>query len=137
MKENKFQKKVKEQLEKQAAFVINMHGHLMQRAGLPDLQVLHTRWDGFLELKCEDYEASALQQIIAARIELRGTLCYVLRCREVNMSLIGEINSLIKDEYPYEYTLENFQGCVINTFYDLSTLLDALVELSKPNLEEE
>lgn len=130
MRENKFQKYVIEQLESQAAFVMNFHGHGMQRAGWPDLEVLHTRWDGFLELKCEKYKASALQRVTAAKIELRGTPCYVLRCVETHM----DANFTYSEDT--EYTLENFQGDVIKTFYDLRKLLDILVGLSKLNIKE-
>ena len=52
---NGFQSKVIEQLESQTAFVMNFHGHMMQKSGWPDLEVLHRRWSGFLELKCEKY----------------------------------------------------------------------------------
>jgi len=128
MKENKFQNQVKKQLESQAAFIINIHGHRMQKSGLPDLQVLHTRWDGFLELKCEKREASTLQRIVAAKIELRGTPVYVLRCVE---KCVGDVYEV----YP-EYTLENFEGKVIKTFHNLRKLLDILVELSKPIKKE-
>ena len=50
MKERDFQSKVKKQLENQGGFVINIHGHSFQKAGLPDLQVIHRKWKGFLEL---------------------------------------------------------------------------------------
>jgi len=131
MKENQFQKKVTKQLEKQAAFIINLHGHLMQKSGLPDLQILHTRWDGFLELKVGKNKASVLQRVIAAKIELRGTPVYVLRCVEVDAANLG-----INGAYGiyYDYTIENFEGKIIETFDDLNSLLDILVELKTPKL---
>ena len=130
MKESKFQKQVKKQLENQGAFVINLHGHMMQRAGLPDLFVLHRKWDGFLELKVEQNKTSAVQRIVAAKIELRGMPIYVLRCREMNLTDIGLNDEIIG----YKYTLENFEGKNISQFDDLSELLSRLVELSKPKL---
>ena len=127
---NGFQRKVIDQLESQAAFVMNFHGHRMQKSGWPDLEVLHRRWSGFLELKCEKYEASALQRIVAAKIELRFTPVYVLRCVERD-----KYDMVLDFKIQYIYTLENFEGYVIKEFYDLRELLDVLVELSKPNLE--
>jgi len=119
---NGFQSKVIKQLEKQTAFVMNFHGHRMQKSGWPDLQVIHRRWKGFLELKCEKYEASILQRSVAAKIELRRTPVYVLRCVELDG---GGVYSWCG----YKYTLENFQGEVIKTFDELRSLLDILVEL--------
>ena len=125
MKENKFSKDVVKQLKSQAAFDMNFHGHRMQKSGWPDLQVIHRKWKGFLELKCEKYEASSLQRIIAAKIELRGVPIYVLRCVEVDPTGghwdIGHPK--------YEFFLENFQGNVIKPFCDLGSLLDVLVGL--------
>lgn len=128
MKENKFQKQVIKQLENQCAFIINLHGHMMQRAGLPDLQIIHKNWKGFLELKCEDYEASALQRAVAAKIELRGTPIYVLRCVEKSS---GALFTYSEDT---KYQLENFSGEVITPFGSLKSLLRILIGLDKPKL---
>lgn len=129
MKENKFQKRIKKQLESQAAFVINVHGHRMQISGLPDLQVIHKDWKGWLELKVEKGVASELQRIQAAKFELRGVPVYVLRCIE-------------RDSWNFEnprfgYLLENFQGEVIEEIDNLSSLLGVLIELSKPNEDKQ
>lgn len=128
MKERDFQKKVKKQLESQAAFVINVHGHRMQISGLPDLQIIHKDWKGWLELKVEKGEASEIQRIQAAKIELRGMPVYVLRCKEENdVSHFGPQG--------LHYRLENFQGEIIEVIRDLSSLLDVLkkLELDKWN----
>ena len=127
---NGFQQKVIEQLEKQTALIFNIHGHRMQKSGWPDLQIIHRRWKGFLELKCEKYEASALQRIVAAKIELRGTSVYVLRCVE-HKYLNPELYNALADPLFNYYTLENFQGDIIKTFDDLRSLLDVLVGLEK------
>lgn len=120
MKENKFQTKLKKVLESQCAFVINFHGHLLQRAGLPDLEVIHRRWHGFLELKCGKNKASALQRSVAAAIELRGVPCYVLRCVEQS-----------KDGIPSDgdYTIEDFDGKVLWRMFNLGVLLLTLAGL--------
>lgn len=119
MKENKFQKKVKKQLESQAAYVVNVHGHVMQISGLPDLLIIHRDWKGWLELKVEKGKASAIQRIQAAKIELRGMPIYVLRCVEVDNDIF----------HGYDYYIENFQGGVIEEIADLSSLLGVLIKL--------
>lgn len=124
MKENKFQKQVVKQLESQAAFIFNVHGHMIQKSGLPDLLVIHTRWKGWLELKCEKYKASSLQRIKAAMLELREMPVYILRCVEIKYGDTGKKNCI-----GCLYTLENFQGDIIKEFADLGLLLDILCEL--------
>jgi len=129
---NGFQSKVIEQLESQAAFVINIHGHMMQKAGLPDLQVIHRRWDGFLELKVgpqrlKKNQPSDIQYDIAAKIKARGMPVYVLRCVEVE----GFCGGGSKYGIWCQYMLENFEGKVIKRIDDLRSLLDVLVKLNE------
>lgn len=122
MKHGKFQKQVKEQLESRAAFVISVSGHRMQISGLPDLLIIHRRWKGWIEIKVEKDPTRTLQRIQAAKIELRGMPIYVLRCVE-------NYKDVSKSWKAYCYTLENFEGKVIEKFDDLRSLLDVLVEL--------
>ena len=124
MKESKFQKQIKKQLESQAAFVINVHGHGMQMRGLPDLQIIHRKWKGWLELKVEKNEASVLQRMVAAKIELRGAPIYVLRCVERNKH-----DMTLDFKIQFIYTLENFQGEIIEEINDLNLLLGVLIKL--------
>lgn len=124
MKENKFQKKVIEALEAKCAFIINLHGHLMQKSGLPDLEVVHRSWHGFLELKVGDNEASDIQRAVAAKILKRDVPCYVLRC-----VCLSHFNC-----YGLEYkyipcVIENFNGTVIAEIGKLDKLLTKLVSL--------
>lgn len=51
MRESEFQRMLIEMLEADGATVLNVHGHGMQAAGWPDLQVYSRRWTGHLELK--------------------------------------------------------------------------------------
>lgn len=132
MKENKFQKQVKKQLENQGAFIINVHGHRLQIAGLPDLQVIHRKWKGWLELKVEKNEASALQRVQAAKIELRGMPVYVLRCVDLRFTCGNPLGI----DYGFEYTLENFQGDVITEINDLNSLLGVLIKLEEEKQNE-
>ncbi len=126
MKENKFQTKLKKVLESQCAFVINFHGHSLQRSGLPDLEVIHKRWVGFLELKMNKNGASPLQKSVAAAIELRGTPVYVFRCVEHRVT--GMYTSVI--DPPLVYTIEDFEGNIIADVDKLKGLLDILAGLS-------
>ncbi len=125
MKENKFQTKVVKQLKNQAAFIVNVHGHRMQKSGLPDLLIVHKDWKGWLELKTgkstiKKNQASAIQRIQAAKIELRNMPVYVLRCVERDEGIYGIY---------CDYMLENFQQEVVETFSDLSSLLGILIKL--------
>ncbi|KKN75689.1 hypothetical protein LCGC14_0377920 [marine sediment metagenome] len=121
VKENKFQTKLKKILESQCAFIINQHGHMMQRSGIPDLQIIHRRWHGFLELKVGKNKPSDIQKSVAAAIELRGVPVYVLRCveRPIDSGLCG-----------YNLTLEDFEGKVIRRCFRLDSLLNILAGLS-------
>lgn len=127
MKENKFQKSVKKYFENKGAFVINHHGHAMQRSGLPDLQIIHLRWKGWLELKVEKNKASTLQRVVAAKIGLRGMPVYVLRCVETEGCYYHE--SLAQKLMIY--TLEDFEGGIITEINDLNCLLNTLIGLDE------
>jgi len=119
MLESKFQKQVKKVLEKQGAFIINIHGHGMQKPGLPDLLVIHPKWTGFLELKTEKNKCSEIQQAIACKIKVRGMPIYVLRNVEFGTEIYGCI---------YQYYLENFDGGAIAEILNLNLLLQVLIE---------
>lgn len=129
MKESRFQKKVIGILTKQAAFIINMHGHLMQRPGIPDLFVVHRDWTGFLELKVgpgrfKKNRPSDIQKSVAKKINARRVPCYVLRC--------VDIDTEICDLY-CNYNIETFDGKLIRKFPDLATLLEILIALEEQN----
>ena len=109
-------------LESQCAWILNVHGHLLQKSGVPDLQIIHRRWKGFLELKMNKNGASDLQKSVSADIELRGVPCYVFRC----VSFDG-CKSCHWDEYVY--TLEDFEGNVVAKIDQLGELLDVLAAL--------
>ncbi len=122
MKENKFQTKLKKVLESQCAFVINFHGHSLQRNGLPDLEVIHKRWVGFLELKCGKNKPSDLQKSVSAAIELRGVPVFIFRCVE-------ELGGAAERGSFYIHTLEDFEGTVVARVKYLDELLDILAGL--------
>jgi hypothetical protein len=125
--ESYFQNKVKKQLEKDGAFIINLHGHGWQKKGLPDLEIIHRKWDGFLELKVENNKASVIQKAISEKIIKRDRPCYVLRCI-TKLDVDGEFVNF----YKFKYTIENFNGEIIIEFKDLKNLLSLLVELTDP-----
>lgn len=127
MKENKFQTKLKKILESQCAFVINLHGHSLQRSGLPDLEIIHRRWHGFLELKCGKNKASDIQKSVAAAIELRGVPVYVLRCVDWPKNTCNGSAAYYSDEH--YYYLEDFEGKVVANVGGLDGLLDILAGL--------
>ena len=131
MKHGIFQKQVKEQLESQAAFVINITGHRMQKNGLPDLDITHRKWKGRIEIKVGKDPARPLQRIQAVKFELRGVPVYVLRCVETCVETPrnkGDDHWLM-GEHLFIYTLENFEDEVNVKFSDLSSLLQILIDL--------
>ena len=104
MKENEFQSRVVRSLFYQGAWTFNVHGHGMQRPGVPDLLVVHRSWKGWLELKVGKNKPSAIQCKVMQDNLARGFPCYVLRSNGVITleTLEGEIwevelRSLIKE----------------------------------------
>lgn len=133
MLENDFQKDVIKAVEAKCAFVINIHGHAWQKSGLPDLHIMHKNWTGWLELKCENYEASTIQRITAAKIQLRGISAWVLRCRTINIRAMSTYSYAIHAQL----TLETFGGEIVKQVPTLEELLDVLVEVEGRYHDEE
>jgi hypothetical protein len=77
MKERDFQSKIIRYFRDRTAFVFNIHGGEFQKAGMPDLLILHRAWKGFLELKV-DSKVTILQRFKMKEIKARGFPCYVL-----------------------------------------------------------
>lgn len=76
--------KVTERLKKlwtfQGAFFFKVHGHYMQRSGMPDLYVsLKDVWRGWIELKAEKREVTLLQRITIRRLRESGDNAVCLR----------------------------------------------------------
>ncbi len=115
-------------LESQCAWILNVHGHSMQRSGVPDLQVIHRRWHGFLELKMNKNKPSAKQESVAAAIELRNVPVFVFRCVAPD-----NCSKRLWDEY--EYTLEDFEGRIVARINGLDKLLDILADLDSQLVE--
>lgn len=63
------------------ALVFKVHGHAMQAAGWPDVQVYHPGWTGHLELKVEDNKLTELQAHVMRELLRRGTAAATLRYR--------------------------------------------------------
>lgn len=78
MLEATFWEEVKAALEGAGCMPIKIHGHGMQKAGLPDVQVYSPRWTGHIELKVED-DTSTLQKLTMVDLLVRGTPALVLR----------------------------------------------------------
>lgn len=79
MKENKFQTRLVEMLRSRGAKVLNVHGHMLQQAGWPDLFISHWDFTGWIELKVDDRPASTLQKICVKDLRLRRTKAFFLR----------------------------------------------------------
>ena len=122
LRESKFCKRLTSVLYGQCAFTFKIHGHSMQRAGIPDLHIVHRRWAGYLELKVQDNKTSSVQKKVGNEIRDRNYPCYVFRCIDVKFNSRGTATSWL-------YVLEDFDGVAITSVPNLEQLLDILVEL--------
>jgi hypothetical protein len=95
---------------------------MLQRSGVPDLEVIHRRWLGFLELKMNKNGASPKQKSVAAAIELRNVPVFVFRCVAFDNCAGGHWDK-------YEYILEDFERHVVTKVARLDGLLDILAGL--------
>jgi hypothetical protein len=101
---------VKKELENCGAWVFNVHGHAMQRAGVPDLYVAHRKFHGWLELKVDNNSCSTLQKIVLRDLNARGVAAYVLRMKKGKTTLEdcdGEVVATI--EANLLHVLSSFQ----------------------------
>lgn len=94
-KESTFQSNIKSCLEALGALVFNVHGHGMQAAGWPDLQVYHPSWTGHLELKVGDNRLTTLQKLRIHDLVERGTPAYVLRWVEGDVVVESEVGLVL------------------------------------------
>lgn len=81
MNESQFQRRLKMEFEKRGALVFNVHGHMMQQGGWPDLQVYHWSWSGHLELKVDGGNIDQRQRRVMMELVKRRTAVFVLRLR--------------------------------------------------------
>ena len=126
MKEGDFQKKLIKQLESQAAWCFNIHGHGWQKSVIPDVLIIHPRLNGFVELKAERREAEPLQRDVAKAIKKRLFPAFVIRAKDG----IGPYSW-----NAYDITIEDFYGNVLCRPESLAKVLDCLQELvEKDNL---
>jgi hypothetical protein len=124
MKETDFQTKLIKQLYSQGAWVFNIHGHRFQKGGVPDLLVIHPRFNGFVELKVEDRKADDSQKKVANDIKKRLFPAFVIRCREYSSDFTSNIF-----DAAHEITIEDFYGHVICHPAGLDKMLDCLQDL--------
>lgn len=82
MRESTFQGQLIRQLEDVKAFVFNVHGHGMQKSGIPDLYVASELWTGWFELKVGNNGVSAIQEIQIIKMRKVGVDSCVLRYRD-------------------------------------------------------
>lgn len=80
--EAKWQPKVKKALEKSGAIVFKVHGHLMQEAGWPDLQIYARGRVWHLELKVGKHGCESLQKHRIKELRRVGIWAAVLGLRE-------------------------------------------------------
>lgn len=79
VKENVFQGRMKKALEQFNATVLNIHGHSMQRPGIPDLYVAHVHGSCWIELKVGDNWLSQRQRVVCKELASRRDIVLVVR----------------------------------------------------------
>lgn len=72
MRETELTRKLIAALESRGAFTMKVHGHAMQRPGIPDLYVAHAEFQGWVELKVGDGRLSTLQLATIRELAQRG-----------------------------------------------------------------
>ncbi len=89
-KEGDLDRAIARAIEKVGGQVLKIHGHAMQEAGWPDLQVYHRTWTGHLEDKFLDRQATALQRIRIRQLRSCGVHACVLRWNQGRLTLEDE-----------------------------------------------
>ena len=79
MLERTFQHYVKDGLTAVGAWVFNVHGHVMQKRGVPDLYIAHPLWTGWIELKYESRELQTIQRAHLNSLLMLTVPAFVLR----------------------------------------------------------
>jgi hypothetical protein len=79
MKENKFQSRVSDLMSSCGFYTLNVHGHMMQASGWPDLMGFHRRGALLAELKVGRSPLRASQKVVADNLEQRGWRTVVFR----------------------------------------------------------
>jgi len=78
MSENQFQNILIEHFKNNGGLILNIHGHLMQKSGWPDLYVSHPEWRGWIELKVEGRKLTTLQRIVIKDLIKRETNAFTM-----------------------------------------------------------
>ena len=82
MKERDFARKIKNGLESVGCFCFNVHGHRMQRGGVPDIYVAHNRWTGWIEFNVGNYKPTDLQIMRMKDLLIRNVPAFVVRFKD-------------------------------------------------------
>lgn len=77
-----FQKKVTKLLKSKGCWILNVHGHKMQKSGVPDFLVISRKFNGFIEIKIGKDTCSPIQKAVIKKLKERDFLVYVLRYDE-------------------------------------------------------
>lgn len=79
---------LKEAVERDKGFYFKIHGHAMQKAGVPDIYVAWPGvYTGWIELKVGSNKVSAIQKYQICELQRCGALACVLRLQEDTVSV--------------------------------------------------
>ncbi len=103
-----FQKQVTNMLKTKGAWILNVHGHMMQKVGIPDFQCIHRRWSGFIEIKTGKGQCSLIQKKVIRELKDRYYPALVLRPTELTIRSSHYAQIIIENERGIEMRLCNF-----------------------------
>ena len=113
MLEGKFQSRLMRMFERRGAFVFNVHGHLEQKSGMPDLYVSHPMFRGWLELKTKDHQLEPLQEKQIRDLRRTGDVAFAVRLKdgEVTCEYLpnGKLWAIQWEELSFENVVEFFK----------------------------
>ena len=110
MLERDFAKLINGALESVGAFTFNVHGHRMQKSGMPDTYCAHPQWTGWTELKVGQNKPSPVQINVMKDMLRRGVPAFVVRYRERVVYCELWINKKESETLAYCHEWERFKG---------------------------
>lgn len=95
---SQFQRKVTKLLKSKGCWTHNVHGHRMQKRGVPDFLVISRKWNGFIEIKIDKDKCSPIQKHVIKELKERHFPVYVLRYDKIRDAI----------------QIEDEDGCILN-----------------------
>lgn len=111
--ERDFQRKILVALTSERAYTFNVHGHAMQKSGLPDLYVAHTIWTGWLELKTKGGRYSPIQIAESLKLIRCGVPVFGLRLERGDVMIQQMHDGEILARFEWDRTRKSEFGLIL------------------------